>query len=56
MEKLSDRSPDELAEIRRKKLVGRHSRLPRYVFLAAAIAGFLATLIWPASDILAAFS
>jgi hypothetical protein len=55
MEKLSDRSEEELANIRKKRLHGSHSKKPRYVFLASALLGFLATFIWPAADILALF-
>ena len=52
MEALSDRSDEELREIKERKRIGSDSKLPRYAFLLTCAAGYAATLIWPSEDIL----
>ncbi|MEM9707720.1 MAG: hypothetical protein AAF871_02940 [Pseudomonadota bacterium] len=52
MEKLSDLPDEKIQELKSKKLVGRHSRLPLYMFLVGTFLGYVSTFIWSPTEIL----
>lgn len=52
MEAMSDLPDEELQEMKAKKRVGNHSRLPSYVFIVGCALGYISTFVWSVTEVL----